>query len=303
MSIARTWIEVRVTVPDGWGELAADLFADTPFTGVAYGPTSLASTPAPPGTDYLRSYLPLSHDSEELRASIRTRLDSLAKRVGLEELENMPIRFHALPAEDWENSWKRSWKAFRCGDLAVVPRHFQGELRSTDIPLRLDPGGVFGTGRHATTRTILLVMQGRMQGGERVLDAGTGTGILACAAALLGASDVLGFDIDAGAASHYAELMDENGVFARCRYREGGFEVLGPDDAAFDVIIANIYADIIIDNIGDLVSRLAPSGWFAFSGCHRAHAEDVRKALDKAGLVIEEERVRGLWHTLVGSHK
>jgi ribosomal protein L11 methyltransferase len=302
MSFARTWIEVRVTVPDGWGELVADLFADAPFTGVAFGPATLASTPAPSGTDYLRTFVPLSHDSEVLRADIRTRVDQLGESVGLEELRNMPIRFHALPAEDWANSWKRSWKAFRCGDLAVIPKHYEGQLRASDVPMKLDPGGVFGTGRHATTRTIMLMMQARMLGGERVLDAGTGTGILACAAALLGARDVLGFDIDSGAASHYAELMHDNGVADSCKFREGGFEVLGEGDVDFDVILANIYADIIIENIDDLVARLAPSGWFAFSGCHRAHADDVRESLGRAGLVIEEERVRGLWHTMVGRH-
>ena len=300
MSLARTWIEFRVTVPDGWGELVASLFADSPFTGVAFGPATLASAAAPEGTDYLRAYVPISHDSDTLRADIRRRLDELAELVGADELRDMPIRFHALPAEDWANSWKRSWKPFRCGDIAVVPRHFDGELRATDVPMRLDPGGVFGTGRHATTRTIMLVMQGKMKGGERVLDAGCGTGILACAAALSGADDVLGFDIDPGAASHFGELMADNNVGDKCRFREGGFEVLGDEDKNFDVILANIYADIIIDNVHDLVARLAPDGWFAFSGCHRAHAEDVRAALAGAGLVLEEERVRGLWHTLVG---
>ena len=300
MSLARTWIEVRVTVPDGWGELVASLFADSPFSGVAFGPATLASTAAPEGSDFLRAYVPISHDSEGLRADIQRRLDELAERVGLDELQDMPLRFHALPAEDWANSWKRSWKPFRCGDIAVVPRHFEGQLRPTDIPMRLDPGGVFGTGRHATTRTIMLVMQGKMKGGERVLDAGCGTGILACAAALSGAEDVLGFDIDLGAASHFSELTRDNGVETKCHFREGGFEVLGDGDTGYDVILANIYADIIIDHVHELAARLAPHGWFAFSGCHRAHADDVREALAGAGLVLEEERVRGLWHTLVG---
>ncbi len=303
MSIARTWIEVRVTVPDGWGELVASLFADSPFTGVAYGSSSLESKAASAGSGHLRTYVPLSHDSEELRASIRTRLDELSALVGVEELQNLPIRFQTLPAEDWANSWKSTWKPFRCGNLAVIPRHFEGDLRASDIPMRLDPGGVFGTGRHATTRTILLMIQGRLQGGERVLDAGTGTGILACAAALLGASDVLGFDIDPGASSHFAELMDQNGVAHASQFREGGFEVLGESDTGYDVILANIYADIIVEHVAGLVSRLAPRGWVAFSGCHRAHADDVREALSGAGLVIEEERARGLWHTFVAKRK
>jgi len=299
MSSAKSWTEIRVVVPDGWGELVSDLFAAAPFTGVAFGPSSLATEPAPAGFGYLRAFVPFDHDDAALRARVRTALDDLAARVGLEELADMTLRFQPLPAEDWANSWKESWRAFRCGDLAVVPRHFEGVLRPTDRRMVLDPGGVFGTGRHATTRTCIQVLQQRLKGGEQLLDAGCGTGILAATALLFGAEHVLGFDIDSGAASHFAELMDDNQLGASASFRTGGFEVLGFDET-FDVVLANIYSDVIAAHAEDLAARIRPGGWFAFSGCPVHHSRETRAAIEMAGLVIEEERIRGLWHTFVG---
>ncbi len=298
----KPWTEVRVVVPDGWGELIADLFAASPFTGVAFGPSSFATEPAPDDHGYLRAYVPHDFDNGELRSGIRTALDELAKRTGCEELKNMTLRFQPLPEEDWANSWKKSWRAFRCGDLAVVPRHFEGELRATDRRLTLDPGGVFGTGRHATTRTCLKVLQERLQGGESVLDAGCGTGILAAGALLFGARHVLGFDIDPSAPSHFAELMGDNDLGDRATFRLGGFEVL-EDRETFDVVLANIYSDIISEHAADLAARLSPDGWFVFSGCPVHHSCETRASIEMAGLTIDEEHVRGLWHTFVGHRK
>ncbi len=299
MPSAKSWTEVRVVVPDGWGELVADLFAASPFTGVAFGPSSFATEPAPDGFGYLRAYVPFDHDDDALRSRVRKDLDDLAARVGLEELTDMTLRFQPLPAEDWANSWKKTWRAFRCGQLAVVPHHFTGHLRATDVRLVLDPGGVFGTGRHATTRTCIQVLQDRLVGGERVLDAGCGTGILAATALLFGSEHALGFDIDPSASSHFAELMADNELTASASFRTGGFEVLNPDES-FDVVLANIYSDVIATHAKDLAARLRPGGWFAFSGCPVQHSRETRAAIQVAGLVIEEERIRGLWHTFVG---
>lgn len=297
--MTKSWTEVRVIVPDGWGELVAGMFAESPFTGVAFGPTSLATEPLPEGLGYLRAYVPCDHDTDALRAGVRARLDELAERVGADELVGLPVRFHALPEEDWANSWKKSWKPFRCAGFAVVPRHFEGELRPGDKRLVLDPGGVFGTGRHATTRTCLKVIEARTAAGERVLDAGCGTGILAAAALLSGAEHVLGFDLDPSAASHFAELMNDNGLGERATFRDGGFEVLMPDER-FDAIVANIYSDVIQTYVHRLRDALKPGGWFVFSGCPVHHAVATRKAIEQAGFELEQEHVRGLWHTFEG---
>jgi ribosomal protein L11 methyltransferase len=295
---------VRVSVPLGWHELVAGALEIGPCTTVAFGRTSVGSEPAPDGCDYVRTFLPRNADTPAERARIRAALEALAERAAVPELARLVIEFKELPAEDYARSWRKSWKPFRVGRLAVLPSWRPGPPpRATDLRLTLEPGGAFGSGRHATTRICLRVLQERLRGGERVLDAGSGSGILSVAAALLGARSVFGFDIDPTSVPYGAALAVDNGVAGACRFREGGFEVLGTDDAGFDVVLANIYSDVIQQHAADLAARLAPRGWFAFSGCPAHHVEATLGALPGAGLAVTEHRVRGRWHTFVGERR
>ncbi len=294
------WTEVRVCVPIGWHELVADVVARPPCTSAIVGNTSIASPEPPPGFEWVRSFLPAEADDEARREEIARSLAELAATTGEPELGRLRVAFHPLPAEDWANSWKKSWKPFRVGRLAVVPSWRTDPLRETDLRLELEPGGAFGSGRHATTRTCLAVLQQRLRGGERVLDAGSGSGILAVAAALLGARECSGFDIDEHAAVAATELAEKNAVAGICSFRAGGFEGLGAQDTGYDVVLANIYSDIIRAHAGDLCGRLGAGGWFAFSGIPVHHAEATLEAISAAGLEVEEHLRRGRWHTFVG---
>lgn len=175
-----------------------------------------------------------------------------------------------------------------------------GRPRARDLVLSIEPGGAFGSGRHATTRTCMRVLLERLRGGERVLDAGSGSGILSVTAALCGARDVFGFDTDPNAEPYATELAVGNGVGDRCRFVSGGFETLAARTGPHDVVLANIYSDVIQAFAPRLRDALAPRGWFAFSGCPAHHAEPTRAAIRAAGLSIDEERARGRWHTFVG---
>ena len=291
------WTEVRVLVPEGWQELAAEALAFGPCTSVAFGRPSLAADAAPAGFEYVRTFLPSTNDSPALRDELTARLCALAESTGAEELAKLRVEFKELPPEDYANSWKKSWKPFRAKRLCVLPSWSTAKPRAEDRVLKLEPGGAFGSGRHATTRTCLFVLQERLRGGERVLDAGSGSGILAVTAALLGALDVAGFDIDPTAETYANALARDNGVEARCRFTTGGFEHLS---GTYDVVLANIYSDVIQLHARDLAAAMAPGGWFAFSGCPMHHADATRAAITAAGLHVEEERVRGRWHTFVG---
>lgn len=96
------------------------------------------------------------------------------------------------------------------------------------------------------------------------------------------------------------DLARDNGIKDLCTFRQGGFEVLTADDGPFEVVLANIYSDVIQAEAGNLERRLAPGGWFAFSGCPLHHANTTRVAIVEAGLSIEEERLLGRWMTFVG---
>jgi len=145
------------------------------------------------------------------------------------------------------------------------------------------------------------VLQQRIQGGERVLDCGSGSGILGVTAARLGAREVLGFDVDPAAADYGMALASDNGLAQRCRFVRGGFETLANEPrAAWDVVLANIYSDVIQSYASELASALRPTGWFAFSGCPVHHLDTTTAAIEGSGLVLEDILTRGRWTTFVG---
>lgn len=295
------WIEVLVEVPIGFGELVAERLATGPCDSAVIGEGDDLPAAAS-GREWVRSALALADDSESARASIRRELAELAGSTGLQELAGLAPVFRALADEDWSAAWRKSWRPFRVGRLCVVTPDWEGQPRPGERRLALVPGGTFGTGRHATTRTCMRLLQERVPAGARVLDVGTGTGILAVTSVLFGAGSALGFDIDPASRPAALELARENGVAASCEFRRGGFEVLAPDDTGFDVLLANLYSDLIQRHAGELEQRLKPGGWFAISGCPVHHLDATRKALEAAGLPVGGVHARGRWNTLEG-HK
>ncbi|MEO0651594.1 MAG: 50S ribosomal protein L11 methyltransferase [Planctomycetota bacterium] len=295
-----SWVEVRVVVPSGWEELVAEELMLDGCTSVAVGRPNLGVPPAPAGSEYLRTFYAARDDSEDLRTSIRARLEGLAERADVPELENLTPEFKPLPHEDWATSWKKVWRPFRVGRLAIVTHDWSAPLRDEDIPFRLEPGGAFGTGRHATTRMCLRALQELDLSQARILDAGSGSGILSIASALLGAPAVLGFDIDPRAEAEGNELASDNHVADRCTFRTGDFSVLDDRDRDFDLVLGNIYSDVLQQHAAELHARLRPGGRFLLSGCPDRHAEPTLAAFDAAGLRVEETRQRGRWLAFIG---
>ncbi len=301
MSEPVRWIEARVLAPDGWLELVADALSSELGTGSAFGRPSLASDAPPDGQDFVRVFIPEREDSLGLRSAIEQRIASLGARTGACELEGLCVEFRSLPPEDYATSWRKDWKPFRVGRLCIVLPGSDRKLRAEDVALLLEPGGAFGSGRHPTTRECLRVIQERVRPGARVLDAGSGSGILAVSAVLFGAGRALGFDVDPNAKPYADALARENGVVSRCDFRSAGFEVLDDPSEAFDGVLSNIYADVIGAELPRLVRALAPGGWFAFSGCTEARASLLVETISRSDLRIEHVRACGRWRTFVGT--
>ena len=285
------WTEVRVLVPQGWQELVAEVLASGPCASAAFGRPNLGVEAPPEGFEVVRTFLPSHQDAPAERERLRAAVANLAELTGCEELDGLDLEFRELPPEDYATSWKKSWTPFRVGPLCLLPPWDEREVRAGELRLTIEPGGSFGSGRHATTRTCLRVLTRRVRGGERLLDAGSGSGILSVAAALLGARSCLGFDVDDNAAVAGDQLARDNGVAAACAFRTGGFEVLAPDERGYDVVLANIYSDVIQEHAAGLAARLAPEGWFAFSGCPAHHEAATVAAIRAAGLALDEHLV------------
>lgn len=294
------WTEVRVLSPVGWHEVVAEVLARPPCTSVAFGGAGVGLPPPPEGFDHVCSYIPDHLDTPAVRAGLTRALDALAAATGADELRALTVEFEELPPEDYATSWRKSWKPFRVGRLCLLPHWDERAPRAGELRLTIEPGGVFGSGRHVTTRTCLRAIQALVHGGERVLDAGSGSGVLSVAAALVGARESIGFDVDPVAERYADALARNNGVAERCSFLTAGFEVLEQLEGRFDLVVSNIYSDVIRAQAEALAARLEPAGSFVFSGCPERDRDATRSAIQGAGLAIETEHVRGRWVTFVG---
>jgi ribosomal protein L11 methyltransferase len=225
---------------------------------------------------------------------------------------NSPIsepRVRVLEPEDWADSWKAYFPVQHIGQhIAIVPSWIEYVAQPGEVVLLIDPGMAFGTGLHATTRLCLAAIEELVQPGQRVLDVGCGSGILAIAAALHGAEEVVAIDIDAVSVEVTRENIARNSVTQRVRVERGtlGDEVPGHlpvhTGTDYDLLLVNILAEIIIGMATALPRALRPSGRAVFSGIIIDKAEAVQLALERAGLVVDERRQEEHWVALL-AHK
>ena len=235
-------------------------------------------------------YLPVDDRLEDRLSSLK---DALAGLEGHGVAgAGTDITLHYVEEADWATAWKAFYKPFRVGRrLLVTPPWEHPELASDDIPLVIDPGMAFGTGSHPTTQLCLAALEDFVQPGHSVADIGTGSGILAIAAAKLGASPVAANDNDPLAVRIARENAAANGV-----------SVLVTDalpTGQHEVVVANILADVIIGMSEELYILLAPGGVLIASGIIDAREADVRQALEGIGLTHLETRRQTEWVALI----
>ena len=201
-----------------------------------------------------------------------------------------------IEQEDWQNGWKKYYHPLEIGKrLAIVP---SWEDEQTDrVKLILDPGLAFGTGSHETTSLCLEVLDEAVKGGERVLDIGTGSGILAIAALKLGAASADGVEIDPGAVRTAGENAARNGV-------EGKLKVLVGDlsdqaSGKYQIITANIVANAILSLAPAVPALLDEGGVFSASGIIDTRKDEVIAGLEASGLKVEAVHEKRGWECIV----
>jgi ribosomal protein L11 methyltransferase len=224
-----------------------------------------------------------------------------------------------LPREEWAEAWKRDYQIQYIGErIVVVPSWISYSPQDHEIVITLDPGMAFGTGLHPSTRLALLAMERIWRPGAKVLDVGTGSGILAIAAAKLGASDVLAMDIDPLAVEVARENVALNAVADGVRVVEGTI-ICGPGglicrprqgssapvhtvgSGSYHVTVANIIAEVIIELARPLAESLAPQGQLIVSGVIREKSESVRTHIGQAGLRVVDVLGEEDWLALVSA--
>ena len=246
------------------------------------------------GASRVKFYVP---DSEEGRGQLRRYL------AGLEEYEPQTV---SLREEDWATSWQKYYQPIPVGRrVYIVPDWMRGEpVPDGRTPLYLNPGLTFGTGAHPTTQLCLELLEEVLQSGDKVLDLGCGSGILAIAALAMGASWAIGIDIDPKAADVAFENAALNGV-GPDRLSVYAGDVLRDNKLAARlgagqnrVVLANIVADVIIPLAVQVPALLAPEGVFLCSGIIDARGDEVAAALERQGLHVTRRREKNGWIAL-----
>ena len=203
--------------------------------------------------------------------------------------------------EDWANSWKAYYKPLHIGrNMVIVPAWERYEERPGEIIVRMDPGMAFGTGTHETTRLVIELLEELVTPGVRVLDVGCGSGILAICAARLGARECRAYDIDPVAVRVARENIKDSGLeqTVTCDVSDllRGVDLTG---GGFDLVCANIVADIIIRMAPDVGAYMKENAVLLASGIITERAEEVVEALTSNGLRIRERRDDNGWCALV----
>jgi ribosomal protein L11 methyltransferase len=245
----------------------------------------------------VKTYLPvLDPSTAERRGRIEKAVWALGqlRRVG-------PLQVRTLRETDWANAWKEYFFVHRIGRrIVIVPswRVAEYEPRPDDVVLLLDPGMAFGTGLHPTTRLCLQALEDLpVAPGMRVLDVGAGSGILAIAAARLGASYVEAVELEAVAASVCQENVDRNGVGDVVSVRHGRVEAA--PGVPFDLVLANITVATLLDLHTMLAEQLRPGGLAVLSGVLAERAEDLWAALLSGGWLRERTDQEQDWVALL----
>lgn len=209
------------------------------------------------------------------------------------DLGTLELTLQGVKEEDWAENWKQYYKPFRIGKHMVVkPTWEPWDTQPGDLLIEIDPGMAFGTGTHETTSMCVSLIEKYYQGGT-LLDVGTGSGILAIAAARLGARGIVAVDIDPDAVRVAKENVAHNGLENAIEVRKG--DLLKGLSQQFDFAVANILAPVICMLAQPLKTHLAPGGRFICSGIISEAENDVRQALLQANYTIDETCRKGDW--------
>lgn len=208
------------------------------------------------------------------------------------------IKCELVDDADWNENWKKYFKAFEIGEkLAICPSWESYDNKDNRTVISLDPGAAFGTGSHATTSLCLEILEKRVTNDTTVLDIGTGSGILAIAADLLGAKSAIGVDIDAQSVKTAIANAEINGVSEKTEFLVG--DLAEKISGQYDIVCANIVADVVMrlfDNVADFMKY---DGILIVSGIIDMRALEVEKSAIEHGFKIAESLMREEWHAYV----
>lgn len=246
----------------------------------------------------VKIYVEDGPEGAELLAQVDAGLAAIRTRDAEGAFGRCVTELASIRREDWENNWKQYFKPFAVGEKFIIKPSWETcDNLDGRIVLEIDPSSSFGTGTHNTTQLCICELERLVKPGDRLLDMGCGSGILSVAARLLGASDIGAADIDPNAVNIARENAEKNG-FELTTYVG---DVTG--DAAldeqigggYDIIVANIVADVIMGMQEILKRKLKDDGTLIVSGIIAPRADEVQESLLGAGFVLRNRQQSGDW--------
>ena len=311
------WAEVWAEVPDDRSELVAEIFRDAGAGGIAFtGPLLMRRSAEADNVDgklfpediprgeliRVTAYYPVDDTLENRLLSIRSALDAAfgGDRAAGADGVRPAISVTQVAGDDWASAWKQHYHVDHIGrHTVIVPSWIEYTPEPGEAVVLLDPGEAFGTGQHQSTRGCIIALEESVRPGARVLDVGCGSGVLSIAAARLGAQNVVGIDIDSVAVNVARSNVAANKAADCVAIRQG--DLAGGVWQEFDVVVANILADVVIELMPELPRVLAPGGRFVCSGFVEKQAARVEQALSAAGYCIIRRIQVEDWVTLVSA--
>ena len=289
------WLEISIAVDAEAAEAVAEVLSRYAPNAVALEQRARHIQDAP-GSDWspdgpleptvvVRAYLPVDDGVDAKRQQAAEALWHLRQIVPMPD----PV-FREIAPGDWENAWKEHYHVLRVGPRIVVkPSWREHAAEPGDVVIELDPGMAFGTGLHPTTQMCLNALETRCRPGMPVLDLGTGSGILAIAAAKLGASSVIALDVDPVAVESARDNIRRNAVDPIVIVEAGSLAEVKRRRLTFDLALVNILAKTIVELCDEgLAETINPGGQIVCAGLIESQEDEVREALERAGLEVIE---------------
>ncbi len=304
------WAEIELEVHPSFTEAAEAVLTEAGCAGVVvHDPNAVSSDPfadwivrdqeprpQPDAPAAVRGYLPVDDRLEAALEDIQHRL-TLLREADLDVNEEITLR--TVDDAAWADAWKTYFKPQRIGQHFVVKPTWEAwEGQPEDRIIEIDPGMAFGSGSHPTTRLCLTVLEEVVQPGQRILDWGTGSGILAIGAARLGAAEITAVDLDPVAVKVTRENIAQNRLEAVIQAAEGSIEAVAAEPP-YDLVIANIVADPIIAGAPEIYRHLRPGGQAVVSGIIDRREAEVTAALEAAGLRLQDVAREEDWRALL----
>jgi ribosomal protein L11 methyltransferase len=221
--------------------------------------------------------------------------EALVEELGQTADSLVETHRHPVEPEDWATRWREGLGARQLGRLTIVPSWLPEAFDPDPLTVVLDPETAFGSGEHGSTRSALTLLSRLLRPGDRVLDLGSGSGILAIAAIKLGAASAAGIEIDLDANEVAERNAARNGVSDRVQFLEGDAAVIAPLIGPVDVLVANILRTVNTALLPVISAALDPSGIAIFAGMEQGEAEEFRHALAGQGFRILQETLDAGW--------